>query len=144
MEAIDILLVEDNSSDAELSLRAIKKYDSGLQVLHLEDGEKVLDFMKNNKDKYNINSLKLIILDLKIPKINGLEVLAFIKESSQFKNTPIVMLTSSMEEKDIEAAFKKGVNSYLVKPMIYEEYTKMMHEMLQYWIDYYHNSQQDE
>ncbi|SNS70098.1 CheY chemotaxis protein or a CheY-like REC (receiver) domain [Belliella buryatensis] len=140
MEAIDILLVEDNSSDAELSLRAIKKYDQDLAVLHLEDGEKVLDFIKNSKEQSVINSLKLIILDLKIPKINGIEVLNHFKESSRFKNIPIVMLTSSMEEKDIEAAFNKGVSSYLVKPMIYEEYIKMIHEMLQYWIDYYHNS----
>lgn len=134
---IEIILVEDNSSDAELALRALKKNNILNPILHLQDGEEVLDYLfaEGQYQHRNINELpKLILLDLKMPKVDGLEVLQRIKSDERTKVIPVVLLTSSKEQKDIIDGYKLGVNSYIVKPVGFENFVKAISEIGLYWL----------
>ena len=120
---VDIVLIEDNNYDAELTIRSLTKNNLKSKILVLEDGEKALDyfFCRNQYNARNIDEKpNLILLDLKLPKVDGLEVLKELKSNEKTKQIPIVILTSSREEQDIVNSYKFGVNSYIVKPVDFQ------------------------
>lgn len=127
---IEILLVEDNPDDAGLTIRALKKHGMGNHLLHLEDGEEALDYIFNE----NNNAPKLILLDLKMPKVDGLEVLRKLKSDERKKVIPVVVLTSSKEEQDIVESYKLGVNAYIVKPVELNKFIKAISEVGLFWL----------
>lgn len=134
---IEILLVEDNPDDARLTLRALDKRNLANRVFHVKDGEEALDFIfsrgqyENNKNHRNP---KVIFLDLKLPKVNGLEVLREIKKVETTKHIPVVILTSSKEEKDVIESYKLGVNSYIVKPVDFDKFMTAISDLGMYWL----------
>lgn len=137
LESVEILIVEDNPNDAEMALRAFKKNNLKNHVLVVGDGEEALDFIFA-KGKYvnrakNIRP-KIILLDLKLPKIDGLEVLKAIKENPETKIIPVIVLTSSKEEADILMSYQLGVNSYIVKPVEFEKFVKAIRDLGFYWL----------
>ncbi|MEO7265310.1 MAG: response regulator [Ferruginibacter sp.] len=134
---IQILLVEDNKSDAMLTIRALKKHNLANNLVHLIDGAQALDFIfgTGEFEGRNIeNKPKVIFLDLKMPKIGGLEVLRIIKADERTKLIPVVMMTSSKEEKDIIESHQLGVNSYVVKPVGFENFSKTVTDLGLYWL----------
>jgi two-component system response regulator len=134
---IEILLVEDNKSDAALTIRALKKHNLANHLVHLIDGAQALDFIYG-KGEYEgrdiANKPKVIFLDIKMPKVNGLEVLRIIKSDELTKTIPVVMMTSSKVEKDIFESHELGVNSYVVKPVGFESFSKAIAELGFYWL----------
>ncbi|SKB55392.1 Response regulator receiver domain-containing protein [Salegentibacter holothuriorum] len=136
-DEIQILLVEDDRSDAMLTIRALKKHNLANNLLHLHDGAQALDFLFG-KGEFEGRDLgdkpKVIFLDLKMPKINGLEVLRVIKSDERTKLIPVVMMTSSKEDKDIVESHKLGVNSYIVKPVGFENFSKTVADLGFYWL----------
>ncbi|MDO9577310.1 MAG: response regulator [Candidatus Cloacimonadales bacterium] len=134
---VEILLVEDNSSDAKLTIRALKKYNLGNKINHVDDGEKALDFIYSRKEYANRdieNIPKVILLDLKLPKVDGLEVLKILKNDERTKTIPVVVLTSSTQETDLLKSYKLGANSYVVKPVDFEQFIKAVSELGLYWL----------
>jgi two-component system, response regulator len=134
---VQILLVEDNKSDALLTIRALKKHNFANNLVHLIDGAQALDFIfaKGEYKGRNIEDKpKVIFLDLKMPKVSGLEVLRVIKSDSRTKLIPVVMMTSSKEEKDIVESHKLGVNSYVVKPVGFATFSKIIADLGFYWL----------
>ncbi|MFZ1405521.1 MAG: response regulator, partial [Anaerolineae bacterium] len=122
---VEILLVEDNPNDAELALRALKKNNLANNVAVVTDGEEALDFVfaRGAFGQRKIeNGPKVILLDLKLPKVDGLEVLRAIKGDPRTKSIPVVVLTSSKEERDIVESYKLGANSYIVKPVEFDKF----------------------
>lgn len=137
LNAVEILLVEDNPQDAELTIRALKKHNLANQIHLAEDGEEALNFIFCKNQYANRNILippKVIFLDLKLPKISGLEVLQELKSNPLTKSIPIVMVTSSHEEPDIKKAYELGVNSYVVKPVNFEDFLSAMSQTGLYWL----------
>lgn len=134
---LQILLVEDNISDAMLTIRALKKHNLGNDLVHLYDGAQALDFLFG-KGEYEGRNLaekpKVIFLDLKMPKVDGLEVLRRLKSDDRTKLIPVVMMTSSKEEKDIIESHRLGVNSYIVKPVGFENFSKIVVDLGLYWL----------
>lgn len=133
----EIILAEDNPSDAELTIRALKRNNIGNNILHLKDGEEVLDYLFGTGVYENRNLTefpKVILLDLKMPKVDGLEVLKKIKSDELTKVIPVVLLTSSHEERDIIEGYRLGVNSYIVKPVGFENFVKAVSEIGLYWL----------
>lgn len=128
--AVEILLVEDCDEDADLAIRALRKNNLSNNLLHLKDGEEALDFLFSEKN----NMPKLILLDLKMPKVDGIEVLKVLKSDEKKKTIPIVMLTSSREERDIVESYKLGVNAYIVKPVEFENFIKAISEIGFFWL----------
>mgnify|MGYP001010088446 CR=1 FL=1 len=140
-QEIEILLVEDNKSDAEMTLRALKKINLINTVVHVSDGEKALDFLYAKgefSERDPSVKPKVILLDIKMPKINGLEVLEKVKANPLTKHIPVVMLTSSQEDPDIERCYELGANSYIVKPVGFPEFVKTVSELGMYWVIYNH------
>ena len=136
-EKKDILLVEDNPSDAEFTMRALRNSNIINRLIHLQDGEEALEyvFATGKYSGRNIDEMpKVILLDLKMPKINGLEVLKKIKSDKRTKLIPVVLLTSSKEESDILDAYKYGVNSYIVKPVDFDDFAKVIAHAGLYWL----------
>jgi two-component system response regulator len=134
---IDILLVEDNASDAEMTIYALKKNGLANKLLHVKDGAAALDFIFAEGEYTGRNTdykPKVILLDLKMPKVNGIEVLQRIRTDEHSKNIPIVMLTSSKEDPDIKTCYDLGVNSYVVKPVEFEEFQKVLTNLGLYWM----------
>ncbi len=134
---IEILLVEDNMSDAELTIRALKKNNLANKLVHLKDGAEALDFIFAQgqfSERKVENGPKVILLDLKMPKINGIEVLKKIKADERTKKIPVVVLTSSKEDPDIQECYRLGVNSYVVKPVDFEAFIKAVSELGFYWM----------
>jgi two-component system, response regulator len=128
---VEILLVEDNQDDAELTIRALKKYNLANHLLHLQDGEEALNFLFAS----NISNMpKIILLDIKMPKIDGIEVLRKIKSDPYRKIIPVVVLTSSKEERDIIESYKLGVNAYIVKPVEFDKFVKAVSEIGFFWL----------
>jgi two-component system, response regulator len=134
---IQILLVEDNKSDAMLTIRALKKHNLANNLIHLMDGAQALDFIFAKGEYMNRdceNKPKVIFLDLKMPKVSGLEVLRIIKNDESTKLIPVVMMTSSKEEKDVIESHKLGVNSYVVKPVGFDNFSKTIADLGFYWL----------
>ncbi|RPI19515.1 MAG: response regulator [Ignavibacteriae bacterium] len=132
---IEILLVEDNPHDAELTRRALKKGKITNNIHTVTDGEEALDYLFSRGEYLNNDAKpKVILLDLKLPKVNGLQVLKEIRCSELTRNIPVVVLTSSNEEKDIVESYKLGVNSYIVKPVEFEGFMKAVSEIGLYWL----------
>jgi len=134
---VEILLIEDNMNDAELTLRALRKNNVINSIVHLKDGVEAIDFLfgKGQYAERDINNRpKLILLDLKMPKMDGIEVLEKIKSSELTKKIPVVVLTSSREHPDIQSSYSLGANSYIVKPVEFDGFMKAVAELGLYWI----------
>jgi two-component system response regulator len=137
-ETIEIILVEDNPADVEMTLDALKERNLANKVHVLRDGAEALAYIMDNVDcrpgKTDERRPKLILLDLKLPKIDGLEVLRRIRADDRTKSVPVVILTSSNEERDRIEGYKLGVNSYVVKPVDFDDFTRAVAEIGCYWV----------
>ncbi len=132
-----ILLVEDNPDDQELTMRALKKNNVKNEVILAQDGQEALDYLfcEGQYSKRDIQDIpQVILLDLKLPKIDGLEVLKRIREDSRTKFLPVVILTSSKEEKDLIESYKLGANSYIRKPVNFEQFMEAIKNLGLYWL----------
>jgi two-component system response regulator len=137
LDTVDILLVEDNPHDAELTIRALKKRNLANRLFTVEDGAEALDFLFG-RGRYTQRQVadhpKVVLLDLKLPKVNGLEVLRTIKADARTRPIPVVIVTSSHEDPDIQTAYELGVNSYVVKPVEFGAFTEAMSQVGFYWL----------
>ena len=133
---VDILLVEDNPFDAELTMRALQKVNLANNVIHAKDGEEALRiiFGETNNHKDALIYPRLILLDLKMPKVDGMEVLTQLKSNESTKLIPIVIMTSSKEEQDIIKSYDLGVNSFIVKPLVFSEFADTVSKLGMYWL----------
>ena len=134
---VEILLVEDNPDDAELTMLALKKINLLNKVYLVKDGAEALDYIYAEgeySDRKSKDQPKVILLDLKLPKIDGLEVLKKIKEDDNTNMIPVVVLTSSKEEEDMVKSYRYGVNSYIVKPVEFDKFVKSVSDLGLYWI----------
>jgi len=137
MTEVEILLVEDNPTDAELCIRALKKSNLANKLEWVKDGAQALDFLfaQGEYAGRDINSPpKVILLDLKLPKLNGIEVLKAIKADERTRSIPVVVLTSSKEESDVAKCYALGVNSYISKPVVFGEFSQVVAELGMYWL----------
>ena len=137
LNAVEILLVEDNPQDAELTIRALRKQNLGNRIYVVEDGAEAIDFIFCKgiyADRDMLRPPKVIFLDLKLPKISGLEVLQHIRANPVTKSLPVVMITSSQEDPDIRKAYELGVNSYVVKPVNFDDFLNAMSQTGLYWL----------
>jgi len=136
-EKVDVLLVEDNLDDKELTLYALTKGNDRLHLQHFTSGEEALNFLFDNKNYWGqmVNDqLKLIIVDLQLPtKLGGLELVKRLRREERTKCIPIVVLTSSQNEKDIQGAYRLGVNSYVIKPEGFDGYLQKIGSLATYW-----------
>jgi two-component system, response regulator len=134
---IDILLVEDNSRDAELTMRALNKRHLANQLVRVKDGAEALGFIFES-DATGARKVcrrpKLILLDLKLPKVDGLELLRQLKAHEESRTIPVVMMTSSREEQDIVRSYQLGVNSYIVKPVNFDNFSEAVAQLGMYWL----------
>jgi two-component system response regulator len=135
--AVEILIVEDNPRDAELTIRALKKNNLANNLLIAEDGVEALDFFfcRGKYEKRSIsNPPKVVLLDLKLPKVSGLEVLRAVKADKRTSHIPIVIVTSSKQEPDMKEAYELGANSYVVKPVDFDQFINAMSSLGLYWL----------
>ena len=133
----EILLVEDNERDAELTLRALTKRHLANKVVHVKDGVEALDFLFCRgayAQRDATQHPKVVLLDMKLPKVDGLEVLRALKSNDATKTIPVVILTSSAEQRDMLDSYELGVNSYIVKPVDFENFSKAVSELGCYWV----------
>lgn len=138
MNATDILLIEDNPTDTELILRTLKKQNPDLKVQVINDGALAIEFLSelsNNVSKNSNKSPRVILLDLDMPKVDGFQVLRRVKADKFINTIPVVILTSSTNEKDIAECYKSQANSYVVKPLDYENFFQAISAIVHYWID---------
>jgi two-component system response regulator len=136
-QEIDILLVEDNAGDAEMTITALNQANLANKLLHVKNGEEALDYIFAEgkfADRHIDQKPKVILLDLKMPKVNGIEVLQKIRSDERTKDIPIVVLTSSKEDPDIKKCYDLGVNSYVVKPVEFDEFQKAISDLGLYWM----------
>ncbi len=134
---VDILLVEDNPRDTELTIRALNKHNITNKLKVIEDGAETLDFILcrgKYADRVITNYPKVILLDLKLSKVNGLEVLKAIKSDEKTKMIPVVIVTSSAQDLDIKTAYEYGANSYVVKPVDFNKFIEAMSHLVLYWL----------
>lgn len=134
---VEVLLVEDNAHDAELTIRALKKHHLANRLHHVKDGAEALEFIFATgayASRDVRNGPKVILLDLKLPKVDGLEVLRKIRADGRTKTTPVVVVTSSQEEQDVVRSYELGANSYVVKPVEFENFAKAVSELGLYWM----------
>jgi two-component system response regulator len=134
---VEVLLVEDNPHDAEMTIRSLKKVNLANRLIHLKDGKEALDFIFAKgafSDRQIENKPKVILLDIKMPKIDGIEVLRQIKANEITRTIPVVIMTSSKQEQDIITSYNLGVNSYVVKPVDFESFAKAVSELGLYWL----------
>jgi two-component system response regulator len=137
IQEVEILLVEDSKSDAEMTIRALRKNHIINYIYHVKDGAEALDFIfaRGSYTHRTIeNCPKVILLDLKMPKVNGVEVLQAIKADERTKKIPVVILTSSKENPDIQKSYDLGANSYVVKPVEFDEFMKAISDLGLYWL----------
>jgi len=136
-DIVEVLLVEDNPRDAELTIRALKRHNLANQLFHVEDGAEALDFLFG-RGKYEGRRIdpspKVVLLDLKLPKVNGLEVLQSMKSDPRLRTIPVVMVTSSAEDPDIKAAYNLGANGYVIKPVQFDSFMEAMSKVGIYWL----------
>ncbi len=142
-EWVEILLVEDNIDDAALTIRALKKCGLSNTIYHVKDGTEALDFFycTGNFTQRNKELPKLVLLDLKMPKVSGMEVLSKIKSDPLMKSIPVVILTSSKEDPDVRKCYELGANSYIVKPVDSDNFFQSIKEVGLYWVVLNHPSQ---
>jgi two-component system, response regulator len=134
---VEILLVEDSINDAELTIREMKKHNLANDLFHVKDGEEALDYIFGKGSFANRlieHRPKLVLLDIQMPKINGIEVLQQIKSDDRTRTIPVVMLTSSKEDPDIKRCYELGANSYIVKPVNFEAFTAAIRSIHYYWL----------
>ena len=134
---IEILLVEDNPRDVEMTLRALKKHNLVNNVQVAKDGAEALDFLFATGAHVARNpnhTPKVVLLDLKLPKVSGLEVLKKLKADERTRTIPVVVLTSSQEERDMVESYRLGVNSYIVKPVDFDKFVESVGEIGLYWL----------
>ena len=138
LQTVDLLLVEDQSSDAELALRALRRLDLGMRIHRLKDGAEALDFVFG-RNAYAERSVAeapgLILLDLKLPKVSGHEVLRALKSDERTKQIPVIVLSSSGESSDVKQCYALGVNSYVVKPVDFDQFTETVQCIGTYWME---------
>jgi len=133
----EILIVEDNPNDAQLTMRSLKKNNLANHIMHVSDGQTAVDYLFGEAEYQGRNVLdqpKVVLLDLKLPKLNGLQVLARIRGDARTKMLPVVILTSSQQESDLIESYKLGANSYIVKPVEFENFAKSVQEVGLYWL----------
>lgn len=134
---LEIILVEDNMGDAELTIRALKKKNLANKLLHLENGAEALDYIFGSGSYANrglTSTPKMVLLDLNMPKVGGIEVLQKIKSDERTKEIPVVILTSSNEDPDIEKCYRLGANSFIVKPVEFDKFAKAVEDLGLYWL----------
>ncbi len=136
--SVEVLLVEDNITDAELTIRELKKHNMANNLFHVKNGEEALDFIFGT-GRYSGNREiqyppKVILLDIQMPKVNGIEVLQKIKSDPRTRSIPVVILTSSKENPDIQKCYDLGANSYIVKPVNFESFAQSIKNLGFYWL----------
>lgn len=137
MKQVEILLVEDNPNDAELTIRSLRKHNLANNLEWVKDGAEALDFLFAEGGYLARNHLalpKVMLLDLRLPKVDGMEVLRRVRADERTKLLPVVILTSSKEDRDIAESYKLGVNSYVSKPVNFDEFVKAVAELGMYWL----------
>jgi two-component system response regulator len=136
--SVEVLLVEDNKNDAALAIRELKKHNMANNLFHVRDGEEALEFIFATGKYATIRDPnyrpKLILLDIHMPKVNGMEVLQRIKSDERTRSTPVVILTSSKEDPDIVKCYQLGANSYIVKPVNFERFAESIKNLGFYWL----------
>ena len=135
-QVIEILLVEDNPTDAQLTIHALRRQKLTNRIHHVRDGAEALDFLfctGQYSDRALNQSPKVVLLDLKLPLVDGIEVLKTMKADSRTFTIPVVVLTSSREDRDIVESYQAGVNSYIVKPVDFEQFTEAVRQLGLYW-----------
>lgn len=135
-EQVEILLVEDSSLDAELTMRALKSGGLANKLLWVKDGQEALDFLFRHGDYAGREDTvpRLVLLDLKMPRVDGIEVLKAIKADERTRRVPVVVMTSSQEERDVAQSYDLGVNSYVVKPVDFSALTELARQAGYYWL----------
>jgi two-component system, response regulator len=136
-QSVEVLLVEDNPHDAELALRALDRHHLANFIVHVSDGAEALDFLyaRNayaGRDKAKLP--KVVLMDLKLPKVDGIEVLRTMKADPQLRTIPVVVLTTSREESDLKTSYQLGVNSYIVKPVDFPQFVESVRQLGLYWL----------
>lgn len=138
LDSIELLLAEDNINDAELAIRELKKHHLANNFFHVKDGEEALHFLfatgKYAGTRNVHHTPKVVLLDIQMPKVNGIEVLQHLKADDRTKSIPVVMLTSSKEDPDIQRCYKLGANSYIVKPVNFERFAEAIKNLGFYWL----------
>ena len=129
-ESIEILLAEDNAEDAEMTLRALKRNNLANRVHWVKDGEEALEYLFGEKTR----PPKLVLLDIKMPKVDGIEVLRRLKADPATQRIPVVVMTSSNEERDVVESYRLGVNSYIVKPVQFDAFIETVAKIGLYWV----------
>lgn len=140
-EALNILLVEDNVDHAELVMRSFEEHRVANQIYHITNGEEALEYLFRQgayTDPSRSPRPHVILLDLRLPRIDGLEILEVIRSSPEIANIPVVVLTTSQAEQDVARAYSEHVNSYLVKPVDFNNFTRMMEDLGFYWLAWNH------
>jgi two-component system response regulator len=136
--SVEVLLVEDNLNDAELTIRELRKHHMANNLFHVKDGEEALDFIFGEGKYADSRDLlyrpKVVLLDIQMPKVNGIEVLQKVKSDPRTKATPVVILTSSKEDPDIQKCYDLGANSYIVKPVNFESFAEAIRNLGFYWL----------
>lgn len=133
----EVLLVEDNPDDAELALHALSKENIANRIVRLADGEQALDYLFCRgpyKDRLFTQPPRVVLLDLKMPKVDGLEVLRVVKGDPRTRSIPIVVMTASREEQDMVSSYQLGVNSYIQKPVDFDKFRTMVRQLGMYWL----------
>jgi CheY-like chemotaxis protein len=136
-EPVLVLLVEDNLDHAELVIRTLEDHRIANRIKHIMDGQAALDYLlrlNEYKDPASSPRPHMILLDLRLPRVDGLEVLKVVKDNEELKNIPVIILTTSEADKDMMRAYNQHVNSYLVKPVGYEDFNKLMTDLGFYWL----------
>jgi CheY-like chemotaxis protein len=136
LDAVEILLVEDSDEDAELTIRALKRQKLTNQLHRVTDGAAALEFLFGTGEYASRKTdppPRVVLLDLKLPKVDGMEVLTRLKEDPLLKKIPVVVLTSSREDRDLKRAYELGVNSYIVKPVEFDKFVKAVEQLGFYW-----------
>jgi len=137
LNEVEVLLVEDSPHDAELTLRALKKNNLANKLFHVKDGAEAIEFLFSQgafKDRKIDRSPKIVLLDLKLPKVDGIEVLRRIKTDARTKLIPVVVMTSSREDRDLNDCYQLGVNGYVVKPVEFEDFARAVSQLGLYWL----------
>ena len=136
-DKVEVLLVEDNPTDAELCIRALREHNLANELVWVKDGAEALDFLFREgayAGRNSVETLKVVLLDLRLPKVDGLEVLRRLKSDDRTKYLPVVVLTSSKEERDIVESYRYGTNSYISKPVSFDAFSDTVAKLGLYWL----------